>query len=168
MRCGNTHRRLFTGIFGQANLCGPKWMKMAQASYNTSSKGIQCSYSHTSWIVIVLCKMYEDNVCRMSLFLLVKFVTLPPPVHPRSFPSAKPVAKLKVYKLPNTSNKPMQLGEKMQNNTFQMNTFSLFTVCHHLASNSTSAACFSSPPLASIFCRTLVFIYWHISGPCPH
>ena len=37
-----------------------------------------------------------------------------------------------------------------------MNMFSLSTLCHHLASNSASAASFS-PPLASIFCRAYHF-----------
>ena len=97
--------------------------------------------------------MYE------ALFSLVKSLTLPPPLHPLALfvdPSAQPVAKVKIYKLPTTSSKAMQLEQKIQNKTFQTNTFSLSTLCHHFASNSASAVSFS-PPLASIFCRAYHF-----------
>lgn len=52
-----------------------------------------------------ICSKYE------ALFLFVKFVTLPPPLHPRallSAPLGQPTAKLKVYKLPTTSKKSNQ------------------------------------------------------------
>ena len=106
--------------------------------------------------------MYE------ALFSLVKSLTLPPPLHPLALfvdPSAQPVAKVKIYKLPTTSNKAMQLEQKIQNKTFQTNTFSLSTLCHHLASNSASAVSFS-PPLASIFCRAYHFQFGKLCFFC--
>lgn len=62
-------------------------------------------------ICFTMCSKYE------ALFLLVKFVTLPPPVHPLallSAPLGQPTAKLKVYKLPTTSKKTMQFDEKIK------------------------------------------------------
>ena len=106
--------------------------------------------------------MYE------ALFSLVKSLTLPPPLHPLALfvdPSAQPVAKVKIYKLPTTSSKAMQLEQKIQNKTFQTNTFSLSTLCHHFASNSASAVSFS-PPLASIFCRAYHFQFGKLCFFC--
>ena len=60
------------------------------------------------------CSMYE------ALFLLVKSIALPPPLHSLASlvdPSGQPVAKLKIYKLQTTSNRAMQLVEKIKKQT---------------------------------------------------
>ena len=58
-----------------------------------------------------VCSMYE------ALFLLVKSIALPPPLHPLALlvdPSGQPVAKLKIYKLQTTRNRAMQLNRKIK------------------------------------------------------
>ena len=61
-----------------------------------------------------VCSMYE------ALFLLVKSIALPPPLHRLASlvdPSGQPVAKLKIHKLQTTSNRAMQLVEKIKKQT---------------------------------------------------
>ena len=100
------------------------------------------------------CCMYE------ALFLLVKSIALPPPLHPPALlvdPSGQPVAKLRYtsYKLQaiEQCNLTKRLRNKFPEEHF-LTTVS--TLCHRLASNSAIAVSFS-PPLASIFCRAYHF-----------
>ena len=76
------------------------------------------------------CSMYE------ALFLLVKSIALPPPLHPPALlvdPSGQPVAKLKIYKLQTTSNRAMQLDQKIKK---QISRGTLSHYCIHFVSSS--------------------------------